>query len=264
VWCSLTGFGPDGPNADLPGHDITYLGYSGLLSTLTVDGVPAVPSATISLPLTGIMAAVGIAAALAHRDRTGSGSRVDANMVDSAMWALAEQLARAANAPGPAWGSSARRANYRCADGRWVTCTASEPKAWAALVDALGVDELSDASVVVDDRAVAEHLTKAFATEPQSHWVEHPGLAGGIGPIYEPADVIHDPQVTHRSGMVRLDGDGPLVLANPLRIDRARGDEGSHARSAPPGLGEHTDAALAAAGYTADEVTALRAHGVVA
>jgi crotonobetainyl-CoA:carnitine CoA-transferase CaiB-like acyl-CoA transferase len=263
VWCSLTGFGPDGPNADAPGHDMTYLGYSGVLSTLTVDGEPPVPGSTLTLPLAALMGALGIVSALTHRDRTGVGARVDANMVDSAIWTLGEQLARAANAPSPPWGSSARRANYRCGDGCWVTCPASEPKTWAKLVEALGVPELADVQMGVDEAATKARLTDVFATKPQSHWLEQPGMAGGIGPVYEPADLIDDPQVTHRQGMVRIGGDGPLVFANPIRIDGASGDAGSAALRPPPELGEHTDAALTAAGFSSDEVENLRAAGVV-
>jgi len=263
VWCSLTGFGPDGPNVHAPGHDLTYLGYSGVLSTLTVNGEPPVPGSTLTLPITGVMAAFGIVSALSQRDRTGVGARVDVNMVDSSMWMLVEQLARAANAPGPAWGAMARRANYRCADGRWVTCTASEPKAWAKVVEALAVPELADQQMGVDEAATAARLTEVFASRPQAHWLANPGLAGGIGPVLEPADLIDDPQVTHRRGMVALPDGGPLVFANPLRIDGALGDEGSHALAAPPDLGEHTDAALAAAGFTPAEIAALHdAHTV--
>ena len=94
IWCSVTGFGSDGPNATAPGHDLTYLGYSGMLSTLAVDGEHPVPGSTITLPAAGLMAAVGVLAALAGRERTGLGVRVDANMVDSAMWMLGEQVAR--------------------------------------------------------------------------------------------------------------------------------------------------------------------------
>jgi alpha-methylacyl-CoA racemase len=263
VWCSLTGFGPDGPNVDAPGHDMTYLGYSGVLSMLTVDGVPPVAGTTITLPVTGLMGALGIVAALGERDRTGTGSRIDVNMVDSAIWVLAEQLARAANAPGPAWGASARRANYRCADGRWVTCTASEPRAWAALIEAIGATELADVAMGSEERATAARLSEAFASKPQGYWLEHPGLAGGIGPVFEPADLLHDPQVTHRSGMVQLHDGGPVVFGNPLRIDRVRGDEGTHALAAPPSLGEHTDAALADAGYDADEIALLHSEHAV-
>ena len=231
VWCSITGVG----------HDLTFLGASGLLSQLTVDGRPPVPNATITLPLAAVLGAFGIVAALTQRDRTGVGARVDATMVDAGMWPLAEHLARAANAPSPPWGSSAARNNYRCADGRWVTCTATEPRTWAALAEALGVDE----------GVTTEQLAAAFATKPQSAWLERPGLAGGIGPVHEPADLV--------DAMVALDGGGPLVLGNPLRIDGAR----SQALRPPPELGAHTDAALTAAGFAADEIAALHADGVV-
>ena len=263
VWCSLTGFGPDGPNVHAPGHDMTYLGYSGVLSTLAVHGEPPVPGTTLTLPLAALMGALGIVAALTERDRTGAGARVDANMVDSAIWTLSEQLVRAANSPAPPWGSSARRANYRCGDGRWITCTASEPKAWAKLVEAIELPDLADQQLGVDEDRTRARLAEVFATKPQSYWVEHPGMAGGVGPIYEPADLVDDPQVTHRNGMVRLDGDGPLVFGNPLRIDRAEGPDASAALGSPPDLGEDTDTALAAAGFTADEIATLRADGVI-
>ncbi len=258
VWCALTGFGPDGPHAEAPGHDLTYAGYAGLLSTLTVGAEPTVPSTPLTLPLTGLMAAYGILAALTGRERTGQGSRVDANMVDSTIWMLSEQLARAANAPGPAWGSLAARANYRCADGRWVTCTASEPRSWSRLVAALEAPDVADYTPGVDEVATTARLTEIFASRPQSYWLDNPGMAGGIGPIWDSDDLVNDPQLTHRRGMVRLDDEGPLVFANPLRFDRALGDNGTHARGAPPDLGQHTDSALAAAGFSAAEIAALR------
>lgn len=264
VWCSLTGFGPDGPMATAPGHDLTYLGQSGLLSTLTVAGQPVVPGSTISLALTGALAAFGIVSAVNGRDKTGIGCRVDATMVDSAMWVIADMLAQAANSQAAEpWGSLAARANYRCADGKWITCTATEPRAWAKLVDALGAPELADYRVGVDDQSTMRRLTEIFASQPAAHWVANPGLAGGIGLVADASDVLTDPQTLHRGSMIQLDDDGPRVLANPVRIDNAPGDQASHARSAPPQLGEHTDQVLAAAGFTQAEIDELRSQETI-
>jgi crotonobetainyl-CoA:carnitine CoA-transferase CaiB-like acyl-CoA transferase len=89
VWCSITGFGDFGPNAEQPGHDLTYLGASGLLSRLA-EGNPTPPGTVVSLPLAATMASTGILAALHEAQRTGRGTRLDANMTDSAMWVRSE------------------------------------------------------------------------------------------------------------------------------------------------------------------------------
>ena len=94
IWCSITGFGPDGPNVDAPGHDLTYLGYAGVLRGLAVDGVPPIPATPITLQMAGAIAAFGIVAAVHGRTTTGVGTRVDANMVDAGIWMNSEQLTR--------------------------------------------------------------------------------------------------------------------------------------------------------------------------
>jgi crotonobetainyl-CoA:carnitine CoA-transferase CaiB-like acyl-CoA transferase len=263
IWCSITGFGPDGPNIDAPGHDLTYLGYAGLLAQLSEDDVPPVPSIGLTLQIAGSHAAFGIMAAVHGRHRTGVGSRVDANMVDSAIWMSAEQLTRAANSTVPGWGAAAARNNYECSDGRWITFTGSEPRAWARVVEVLDLPELADHKHGDDEPGATAKLAAAFKTKPRAHWLDHLGMAAGVGPVHALDDLLDDPQVTHHRGMPRLDGDGPSVVANPLRFDRATGDAGSHALSAPPELGEHTDAALAEVGYTPEEITALHEENAV-
>ena len=106
-------------------------------------------------------------------------------------------------------------------------------------------------------------LTEVFATKPQAAWIESPGLMGGIGPVYDAEDLVDDPQLTSRHALVPLEGDGRLVLANPVRIDGALGDEGSHGLGMAPELGQDTDEALARVGYSAEEIAALRADEVV-
>jgi len=257
IWCALTGFGPDGPNVDAPGHDLTYLGYSGLLGQLaTSDGSPIVPGLAVTLPVTGLLAAFGIVAALQGRARTGVGTRVDANMADTGTWMLSEQMVGAANSQVQAWGTIAARNNYECADGRWITCTASEPRSWAAVVAATGLDELADYQMGSDEPGTIAKLQAAFAAQPQAHWLANPGMAGGIGPVHRPADLVDDPQTSAREGLLPL-SDGTRALANPLRLDGAKGVAASHGATPPPALGADTDAALAAAGYSAAEIATL-------
>ena len=114
----------------------------------------------------------------------------------------------------------------------------------------------------VDDAATRATLTEVFARQPAAHWTEHPGMAGGVGPVNTADDLVDDPQVTHRSGLVTLD-DGARVLGNPIRIDGVPGDVGSNARGAAPDLGRDTDEALAAAGFTPDEIATLHADDAV-
>jgi crotonobetainyl-CoA:carnitine CoA-transferase CaiB-like acyl-CoA transferase len=101
-----------------------------------------------------------------------------------------------------------------------------------------------------------------FATQPAAHWTANPGIAGGVGPVNTATDLVDDPQVTHRHGLITLD-DGARVLGSPIRIDGAPGDVGSNARGAAPELGGDTDDALAAAGYTPDEIAQLHEEGAV-
>jgi alpha-methylacyl-CoA racemase len=264
VWCSITGFGDFGPNAEQPGHDLTYLGYAGLLDRLG-DGAPTPPGTTLALPLTAMMAATGVLAALTETRRTGQGTKLDANMTDSAMWVLSEDVARMANEPGPTWGTFSARNVYACADGHQVTVASNEPRTWANLCGALGAPELADHRFGLDDdEPLRDRLAELFRSKPASDWLATPGLAGGVGPVNDVADLLDDPQVTDRGSLVRLRGSDVRVLANPLRAERAHGDAASCALQEPPELGADTDEALAAVGFAEGEITSLRARGVIA
>lgn len=265
VWCSLTSFGQDGPLADAPGHDITFLGYGGLLSRLAGSGPLPVPDTTVAVPLAGALGAVGILAALAARDRTGEGSRVDTCMAEAALWLVSEDVTRSAVAPGKGWGAMAARQHYRCADDRWVTVAATEPKPWAALCAALELPDLAEHRHGADEPATIARVAAAFATKPAAHWTQTPGLAGGVGPVNEPGDLRTDPHQLARKGIVDLPGGSIAapVVANPIRVGGADGQGSSAGLRWPPDLGADTDAALAAAGFSQDEIMALHADGVV-
>lgn len=265
VWCSITGFGSDGPLKDAPGHDITYLGVAGALSMLGHDGAePPLPDAVISVPLAAMTAVAAITSALVQRDRTGEGCRVEANMFESSMWMVQDHVTRGLAGRAAGWGDFAGRGIYRCADGQLVTVTASEPRSWAALCAAIGRDDLAGLALGEDEPRKIEAVTAALATRPAADWIASPGLAGGVGPVNRPEDLVDEPQVRARKGIVALDDETATpVVANPIRIDGADGEAASLARSAPPELGADTDEVLAEAGFTAEEISALRAASVV-
>jgi crotonobetainyl-CoA:carnitine CoA-transferase CaiB-like acyl-CoA transferase len=263
VWCSLTGFGQDGPYAQAPGHDITYLGAAGVLGRLSAPSVtPTPPQLTFAVPMGALMGVTGILAAIAQRDRTGAGAFVDASLTDAAMWSVSEDVARAAVAPAPSWPDMAGRWIYLCADGRSVTVAATEAKSWARLVAALDLPELADHRLGVDEPATIAKLTAAFATKPASAWLADPGFAGGVGPSNEPVDVLSDAQVLARDRVATIHGTGERVLGNPLRITGPDGASSS-ALTAAPALGEHTDALLGEAGFDPAEIAALRDAAVI-
>ncbi len=263
VWCSITGFGPDGPNAQESGHDLSYLGHSGVLDALTVDDAPPVPSLPVALPMAGSLAANAILAAIVGRSRTGAGTRIDISIADAATWMATEQLTSAANGDHTTWGSLACRSNYRCADDRWVTCTASEPRSWAALIEALDLPELASYRIGVDDEAAVPLVAAAFATQPMEVWLARPGAAGGVGPVRRFADVVDDPHTRHRHGIAALPDGGAAVPTSPIRLGGALNDESSFALRRPPRLGEHTDDVLRQRGFDDSSIAALRADGVI-
>jgi len=265
VWCSITGFGRGSPYADRPAHDVTFLGYAGLLSLMVGDTVPAAPQFVIAVPIGALMATVGILVALQERDRTGRGTQIDASVVDAATWMLGEHLTRASQGKPVGWGDSASRRTYRCSDGRLITLAAAEPRTWGALCESLERPDLAPRLGDADQHALTEELAGIFAGRPSTEWVEWLApTAACLGPVNRPEDLLHDPHAVARGNMVPLaDGGGAQLFANPLRFIDSDGSHTYTATTPPADPGAHTDGALAEAGFTADEIAALHESGAV-
>jgi alpha-methylacyl-CoA racemase len=260
IWCSITGFGQDGPYADHAGHDVSYLAQSGLLAALA-PSLPWDPGSMVSVPLGATMAALGIAAAVVERDRTGAGRHLDISLAEASTWVFSGQSWALAGGGIPAMPG---RRLYECADGEFVSVAAAEPRTWANLCGALELPDLAGDPYPRGDAAdaAAERLAAAFGTRPAREWADLLGPAGAaVAPVNRGPAVAADPHTRARGVFVEVAG--ASVPGNPIRARDLAGPASATATAAPPRGGEHTDAVLAAAGFAPDEIDGLRAAGLV-
>ncbi|HEU5305702.1 MAG TPA: CaiB/BaiF CoA-transferase family protein [Acidimicrobiia bacterium] len=267
VWCAISGFGEGSPYARRPAHDVTFLGYSGLMALMAGDTVPPTPDFVLAVPFGSLVAVVGILAALTERDRTGQGAFVDTAIVDSATWVLGEAVARVASGQPAGWGEAASRRAYRAADGKLVTLAAAEPRTWAAFCAAVDRPDLADAlaNPPGGQAGLADELARLFATKSAAEWEAQLADAGAaVGPVRTVEELLADPHLEARGSLVALDDDaGTRVLRTPVRLRDATGAERPVQLGAPPALGEHTDTALADAGFDPKEIADFHDRGAV-
>jgi crotonobetainyl-CoA:carnitine CoA-transferase CaiB-like acyl-CoA transferase len=267
VYAAITGYGQDGPYRDRVGHDIDYLGYAGLLhATGTPDGAPILPAAQIGDFGGGMAAAVGIASALTEVARAGRGRLIDVSMLDVASswsavlmaWYLGTGQVPVRGGM-PLTGGLACYRVYATGDGKHLAVGALEPRFWRNLCETLGLDDLIDAQLDPGrQEEVAGRLGDVFRTRSRDEWVEE--LAGRetcVAPVNDIAEAIEDPQVRHRRGVVSIEG-APVGPGPALRFPDHMPEVGP-----APGLGEHTVEVLGEVGVAPEEVSELRARGVV-
>jgi crotonobetainyl-CoA:carnitine CoA-transferase CaiB-like acyl-CoA transferase len=173
VYCSITGFGADGPHAQRAGHDLNYVGWAGLLDATA----PALPPVQVADLAAGALGAVTeILAALLERTRTGKGARIVVSMTHGA-----HKLASRASVL--TQGFACYRM-YATADGRYATVAALEPKFFTRLCELLGRPELAARQYDAEQEAVAAALAEIFAQRSLADWL---ALFGGedvcVGPV---------------------------------------------------------------------------------
>jgi crotonobetainyl-CoA:carnitine CoA-transferase CaiB-like acyl-CoA transferase len=278
IYADLTGFGDQGPDAHLPGFDITaYWARSGLLSLTRDAGAPP------TLPMVGIgdhATAVGlysaIVTALYHRERTGRGSRVTTSLLAEGIWACAVPV-QAALAGGTFYPPHDRRkpANatfnlYRAADDTWFLIVLT-PDKWTGFTTAIGRADLATdprfagpAKQMANAAALTAILDDVFASQPMAHWDEVLAAAGvPIGVVKDPADVIHDPQLAANNIVVPLEGAGGKLTSTVSSPIQVSGVAKRPAQRAPE-LGEHNEEILREIGFDAAEIAAFGARNVIA
>jgi alpha-methylacyl-CoA racemase len=272
VYCAITGYGQDGPYRDRSGHDMNYLGLIGLLGLTGEPGGPPVQSAGQIADIGGgaLMAAFGILAALRERDRSGEGQLVDVSMSDGALSWLALVAGRyLCDGEVPQRGQIELAGGlicyrpYACKDG-WVTLGALEPKFWQNWCRGVGREDLIERQFERPGSEAHAEVERVFLERTRDEWQEFASQHDCcLEPVLDLDEALDSELVRAREMVVELDQpgtDGVRQLGFPVKLSRTPGE----AQGPGPALGEHTDEVLAGAGYSAEEIAAMKEAGAVA
>ena len=273
VYCSLTGYGQDGPYEQRAGHDINYISIGGALGiTGTKDGTPAIPGNVIADYGAGAQfAIIGVLTALFARATTGKGQFVDIAMTDG-VFSLLTQFVQQYLSDGIVPRAGQTRLNgaephygvYEAKDGRWIGVGANEPWFYATVCKLIGREDLAERQHDLDRKdEIRQAFVEAFKSKTAQEW--HDILADEdtcVTKILEFDEVMNDPQLRHRQMVIELDhpeAGKVQQVGFPVKLSET---PGAFRRFA--GLkGADTDTILDELGYGAQEVGRLREAGAV-
>ena len=276
VYVSLTGFGNSGPYRHRASYDTVGQAMSGLYSLSVDPADPRLTGVATSDGVTGLYGCYAAMAGLAMRERTGTGSRIETNMLAATMSFTESSLVAyllSGSVPGPDFKAERSQSYaFRCADGKLVSVHLSTPeKFWQGLVKAVECPRLAadprfntGPGRIENYHVLRAELAAIFVTRPRAHWLSRlDEVDTPFAPIYTVDEVVSDPQVKAMDLLHELrhpSAEATPALKRPVLID---GDDGHEGAYAPPLLGEHTPEILGSLDYTADQIAKLKEAGVV-
>jgi len=277
IYGDLTGYGENGPDAELPGFDITaYWSRTGLLSLMRDAGSPPTwPFAGTGDSPTGVGLFGAIVMGLYRRERTGKGSYVTTSLLAEGVWsagvAIQAALAGAKFAPQHDRKNPANVAMnvYKSSDDVWFVIVVTPDKI-PAVLEGIGRPDLLKDPRFSDPKALAANrpqltaiVDEIFCSQPISHWQEVLDKAHiTYGLVRDPQDVIKDPQLQANNIVVPLEGareNLKLTISSPIQV---HGVTKVSAKRGPD-LGEHNNEVLKELGFDTKEIERLRASGVI-
>jgi alpha-methylacyl-CoA racemase len=282
VYCSLSGYGQDGPYHTFPGHDINYIAMAGVLGLIgTSEGPPVIPLNLIAdFAGAALYGALGIAVALVARSKTGKGQYVDMAYMDGAISLMTwfncgyfldgSMLKR-----GESWlhGTYPYYGVYETKDGKYITIGCLEPHFWENLCRLLSKEGYIPYRFALEHTfhkpeggkwiEIHSSLKEVFLTKTRDEWFELL-IRNDVpaGKVHTPDEVFRDPQVLHRQMLIEVEhptlgkikqvGVAPKLSGTPGKV-----------RSLSPLPGEHTDETLRGLGYKQEEIKNLHQEGAV-
>ena len=276
IYCAISGYGRTGPYADKGGFDLIAQGFAGIMSiTGEPGGAPAKSGTSIADINAGILAALGIVAALVARATTGRGQMVETSLMEAAVqqtyWQSAIFFATGENS-GPTGSAHILTAPYQAfptADG-WINVGGANQSNWERIVKVIGQPELAgDARFATNsDRmknlaALTPLIAQRLKSRPSADWIREFEAAGvPVGPVNKIGDMLADPQVAAREMVLEVEharAGRVKTLGTPIKFS---GTPGAVTRAAPL-LGEHTREILGTLGYSDPQIDALEEEGAV-
>src|ERR1700754_1443426 len=277
IYADITGFGDKGPDANLPGFDITsYWARSGLLSMTRDAGAPPTwPVAGSGDNATAVGLYSAIVTALYRRERTGEGGHVTTSLLAEGVWSASVSI-QAALCDAKFFGlhdrmhpANAAMNVYRAKDDTWFVLLITPDKV-EAVAKAIGRPDLltdprfSDPAKLMANMAeLTAILDQTFCSEPMAHWYEvFNGVHATFGAVRGPQEVINDPQLRANDIIVPLEGAGDKLtstISSPIQV---HGVSKVPARRAPK-IGEHNEEVLKELGFGDEEIDGLRTSGAI-
>ena len=277
IYADLTGFGDKGPDADLPGFDITsYWARSGLLSMTRDAGAPPtwpVGGSGDNATAVGLYAA--IVTALYRRERTGKGASVTTSLLAEGVWSASVSIQGALSgakfaAPHDRKNPASAALNvYRASDDTWFVLIVT-PDKLEAVAKAIGRTDLLTDPRFSDPKKLMENmpqltaiLDEVFGSQPMDHWNEvFSGLRVTFGAVRGPQEVINDPQLRANDIVVPLEGAGDKITSTISSPFQVHGVTKVSAKRAPE-LGEHNEEILQELGFDPEQIDSFVTSGVV-